>query len=118
MTVGAGSRVASPPNMLWPACTEPAAGAAGAEAASPPAPRLARYSANDSALWIACCLPLGSLGSYSVGSGSRVASPPPKPLPPLIHTLEVDIFDAGSTPMYADASASAAANESRRRAIV
>ena len=44
--------------------------------------RLARYSANDSALWMACCLPLGSLGSTSVGSGSRVASPPPKPLPP------------------------------------
>lgn len=44
--------------------------------------RFARYSANDSALRIACCLPLGSLGSIPVGSGSRVASPPPKPFPP------------------------------------
>merc|ERR1719393_224515 len=56
----------------------PPAGAAGAA----PAPRLARYSAKDSVLWIACCLPFGSFGSYAVGSGSRVASPPPKPLPP------------------------------------
>ena len=32
------------------------------------------YSANDSALWIACCLPLGSFGSIWVGAGSRVAS--------------------------------------------
>ena len=43
-------------------------------------PRRARYSAKDSALWIACCLPFGSFGSYAVGSGSRVASPPPKPI--------------------------------------
>ena len=61
-----------------------AAGAAAAGAAagvpapaSPPAPRLARYSAKDSALWMACCLPLGSFGSITVGVGSRVASPPP-----------------------------------------
>jgi len=27
---------------------------------------------------MACCLPFGSFGSTSVGSGSRVASPPPK----------------------------------------
>ena len=33
------------------------------------------------AAWRACCLPFGSFGSMSVGSGSRVASPPPKPLP-------------------------------------
>jgi hypothetical protein len=31
--------------------------------------------------WIAFCLPFGSLGSISVASGLRVASPPPKPLP-------------------------------------
>ena len=57
----------------------------GAAATPPPPPeRLARYSANDSALWIACCLPLGSFGSIWVGAGSRVASPPPKPLPPFM----------------------------------
>merc|ERR1719321_2306059 len=44
-------------------------------------PRRARYSAKDSALWMACCLPFGSFGSMLVGAGSRVASPPPKPLP-------------------------------------
>ena len=49
---------------------------AGAEAC-----RLARYSENDSALWIACCLPFGSLESHAVGAGSRVASPPPNPFP-------------------------------------
>merc|ERR1719408_740125 len=72
---------------------------------SPAAWRLARYSAKDSALWIACCLPLGSLGSYSVGSGSRVASPPPKPLPP-IWTLDMVSLD-GVRPgaMKADATA-------------
>ena len=61
-----------------------------AGAAPPPAERLARYSAKDSALWIACCLPFGSFGSITVGAGSRVASPPPKPLPPFMATLDVE----------------------------
>ena len=70
------------------AATGAGSGAAGADAAPPS--RLAKYSAKLSALWMACCLPLGSLGSTKVGAGSRVASPPPKPLPPFMATGNAD----------------------------
>ena len=93
-----------PPPAAGAAAAAAGAAAAAAAGAAPPPPRLARYSANDSALWMACCLPagrfqegsrkglgkalwmacclpLGSFGSYTVGAGSRVASPPPKPFP-------------------------------------
>merc|ERR1719454_266862 len=97
-SVGAGSRVASPPPKPlppWPSAGGGDGGGLGADGASPPAARLARYSANDSALLMACCLPFGSLGSYSVGAGSRVASPPPKPLPPIV-TWDAPILESGA----------------------
>ena len=53
---------------VWPPTKPVPATGALAVIFTPPASRLARYSANDSALWMACCLPLGSLGSATVGS--------------------------------------------------
>merc|ERR1719453_2645479 len=88
-----------------------AGAAAGGEEAGPPA-RLARYSANDSALWIACCLPFGSFGSYAVGVGSRVASPPPKPFPPIMMTLDIFAEEIGAT---GDMNPEAAASRQARR---
>merc|ERR1740127_159530 len=79
--------------------------------------RFARYSANDSALWMACCLPLGSFGSYSVGVGSRVASPPPKPLPPSpMMTLDCETRATGA--MKAEVSATRRAMRRKRNMTI
>merc|ERR1719230_1602215 len=82
--------------------------------------RFARYSAKDSALWMACCLPLGSLGSISVGSGSRVASPPPKPLPPSPMVIfDMCILDiAGTGAMKAEAEEARTATARKRNMFI
>ena len=104
-----------------------AAAAAGAAAAAPPASRLARYSAKDSALWMAC-LPFGSFGSYTVGSGSRVASPPnlerpwspwsPEPGPPPMVILDCLSLDGITGAMKAEVSATNMARTRKRNMVV
>eukprot|EP00964_Phaeocystis_antarctica_P102813 scaffold68128_cov63-Phaeocystis_antarctica.AAC.1 len=58
---------------------------------------------------MACCFALGSLGSMAVASGSRVASPPPKPLPSPECTSSTGATAAGPTAAGATAAGATAA---------